>query len=113
MRSGEPDERGRPELADEGLHALGDEGQVLGGERDDLVEVAPVADRPRDDRPDTRDDVEVDADRLERNDDVAEEDGRIHVVAADRLERDLRDKLGTHAGLEHGDSLADRAVLGQ
>ena len=38
---------------------------------------------------DAGDDVHADARQLQRNDDVGEEDGRIDVVAADRLQGDL------------------------
>ena len=58
-------------------------------------------------------DVEVDADGLERQHDVGEEDGRVHAVATHRLQRDLDDQVGLHAGLEHPDALAQTQVLGQ
>jgi hypothetical protein len=71
------------------------------------------AERLRHDRAGARHDVEVDADRLERHDDVGEEDGGVDAVAADRLQRDLGDEVGRRAGVEHLVALAQRAVLGQ
>ncbi len=43
--------------------------------------------------PTPRDDVDADADRHERHDDVGEEDRRVDAVPADRLQRDLGDQL--------------------
>ena len=112
-RAGEADERRRAELADERAHRLGDVRDVVGRQRGQPVEVGGGAERLRDDRPDARDDVEVDADRLERHDDVGEEDRRVDAVAADRLQRDLGDEVGGRAGVEHLVALAELAVLGQ
>ena len=74
---------------------------------------AEGAHRRGDHRPDAGLDVEVDADGLERQHDVGEEDRRVHAVPADRLQRDLDDQLGVHAGLEHPDALAQLEVLRQ
>jgi MiaB/RimO family radical SAM methylthiotransferase len=78
-----------------------------------VVDVGQRAHRRRHDRPHPRLDVEVDADRLERQHDVGEEDGGVDAVPAHRLEGDLDDHLGVHARLEHADALADREVLRQ
>ena len=72
-----------------------------------------VADRALDHRADARLDVHVHADRPQRHHDVAEQDRRVDVVAAQRLQGDLGDQLGPGARLEHRDALADPAVLGQ
>ena len=107
-RAGEPDERRRHRArATSWPHGLGDEGDVLGRQRDELVEVGRGADRLGHDGTDAGHDVEVDADGLERHDDVAEEDGGVDAVAAHRLQRDLGDEVGAHARLEHRDALAD------
>ena len=55
-------------------------------------DVGEGAHRAGDDRADAGLDVEVDADRLERQHDVGEEDGRVDAVPADRLEGDLDDQ---------------------
>ncbi len=88
-------------------------GTWSGVRSDELLEVAPLPDRACHDRADAGDDVEIDPDRLERNHDVAEEDGGVHPVPPHRLEGDLRDELGPHARLEHGDPLADGPVFRQ
>ena len=51
------------------------------------------------------------AHRLERQEDVGEEDRRVH-AELERLERDLERELGRLADLEHRVLLAERAVLG-
>ena len=105
-RAGEADERRRAELADERAHRLGDVRDVVGRQRGQPVEVGGGAERLRDDRSGARHDVEVDADRLERHDDVGEEDRRVDAVAAHRLQRDLGDEVGRGAGVEHLVALA-------
>ncbi len=112
-RAGEADQRGRAELVDEHADRLGDVGDVLGGQVPQPLEVRAGAHRLLDDRADAGLDVEVDADGLQGHDDVAEVDRRVDVVAADRLQGDLGDQLGAHAGLEHRDALAHLAVLRQ
>jgi len=73
--------------------------------------ISGVAHRLGDDGADAGLDVEVDADRLERQHDVGEEDGRVDAVPPHRLEGDLGDQAGVHAGVEHGHALTDREVL--
>ena len=51
--------------------------------------------------------------RLQRDHDVGKEDAGVHVVAADRLQGDLRGQFGLQAGFEHADALAHLAVFGQ
>lgn len=109
----EADERGVAQLDGEHPDGLGDVVDVLGGQVAQPGQVGAGADRVRDDRADAGLDVEVDADGLEGDDDVAEVDGGVDLVAADRLERDLGDQLGPHARLEHGDALAHLQVLGE
>ena len=88
-------------------------GTCSGVEVRDRLDVRERAHRVGHDRPDPGLDVEVDADRLERQHDVGEEDRRVDAVAAHRLHRDLHDQLGPHARLEHGDALAHLEVLRQ
>ena len=66
-----------------------------------------------DHRPDVGHDVEVDARRAQRHDDVGEQDGGVDAVAADRLQGDLGDQLGVEAGLHHRVLGPQRPVLGQ
>ncbi len=79
-----------------------------GSQRGDVV---GGADGVRDARP-SRDDVEVDR-RLERDDDVGEEDGGVDLVPPHRLHRDLADQFGVEARFEHADAGPDLPVLGQ
>ena len=51
--------------------------------------------------------------RAQRDHDVAEQDGRVHVVPAQRLQGDFRDQVGAGTRIEHRDALAHPAVLGQ
>jgi len=111
--AGEPDERRRTELAHEVADCLGDVRDVLRRQRGQPVEVGRGAEGLRHDRADARHDVEVHADRLERHDDVGEEDGRVDAVAPDRLQRDLGDELRRGAGVQHLVALAQPAVLRQ
>lgn len=111
--AGEADERGGAEFGGEQPDGLGDVPDVLGGQVAQAGQVGAGADGLLDDGADARLDVEVDADGLERDHDVAEVDGGVDVVAADGLHRDLGDQLGAHARVEHRDALADLAVLGQ
>ncbi len=111
--SGEPDERGRAQLGGDQADGLGDVRDVVRLQGAQPVEVRAAAEGPVDDRADARLDVQVDADGLERHDDVAEVDGGVHPVPAHRLQGDLGDQLRPHARVEHGNALAYFAVLGQ
>ena len=82
-------------------------GDVLGRQVGDRRDVVEGAHRLGDDRADAGLDVEVDADGLERQHDVGEEDRRVDAVPADGLEGDLGDQVGVHAGLQHPDALAE------
>ena len=95
----EPDQRSGSELAGERLNGLGDVRNVRRGQLP--WEVAGAAERLRDHRPHSGDDVEVDPDCLERHDDVAEEDRSVDPESADRLQGDLGDQVGGAAGFQH------------
>ena len=110
-RTREPDEWRRTELGHEKAYRLGDVLHVAGLQRRQAVEVGAGADRLRDDRSNAGDDVQVDADGLERQHDVAEQNGGVDPVPTYRLHRDLGDEVGTHARLEHPDALTQLAVL--
>ena len=56
--------------------------------------------------------LEPDAERLDDQQDVGEEDRRVDAEALDGLERDLGGRLGVVAELEEAVALAQRAVLG-
>ncbi len=56
--------------------------------------------------------LEPDAERLEDEQDVGEEDRGVDAEPLDRLERDLGGRLGSCAELEEAEALAHRAVLG-
>jgi hypothetical protein len=77
------------------------------------LDVAPAADRAVDDGPALGRELEADAHRLERQQDVGEDDGGVELEAAERLQRDLRRHLRVAAHLDEGELLADRAVLGE
>ena len=91
-RAGEPDQRCAAELADQCLGGIGDARDVVGLEVAQLVELVGAAERLGDDRSGAGHDVEIDADGLERHDDVGEEDRRVDAVPAHRLHRDLDDQ---------------------
>jgi hypothetical protein len=57
--------------------------------------------------------VELHAHRLDRDEDVAEDDAGVHAVAAERLERDLGREIRRLAQTEEGGLAADLLVLGQ
>ena len=58
-------------------------------------------------------DLDAEADRVQREDDVREQDRRVHAVPADRLHRDLGGDRGVVAELEQAPGAAQGAVLGQ
>src|SRR5699024_8528656 len=101
------------QLTDQRADRLTDVRHVVDGEVTKLVEPRSRADRLGNDGPRTGDDVQVDADRLERHDDVGEEDRRIHAVPAYGLHRDLDDHVGPRARLEHPHARAEGAILRQ
>ena len=57
--------------------------------------------------------LEADAERLHHEQDVGEEDGRVHAELLDRQHRHLGRRVRRPAELEEPEPLADRAVLGQ
>ena len=57
------------------------------------------------------DEIEADAHRLERQQQIGEENRRVHFDAADRLQRDLGGEIGRAAEVEQRIALAQRAVL--
>ena len=111
--SGEADQRGGPELADQGRDGLGDVGDVTRLQRAQLLQVRGAPHRAVQDRADTGLDVDADAHRLQRDHDVAEQDGRVDRVAAHRLQGDLGDQVRPGTRLQHGDARPDRPVLRQ
>ena len=76
-------------------------------------DVGAGAHRVGDHRPHVGHDVQVDAGAAQRDDDVGEQDRRVHPVAAHRLQRDLADQFGVEAGLHHGVPGAQHPVFGQ
>ena len=58
-------------------------------------------------------DVEIDPDCLEWQNDVGEEDCRIHPMAAHWLQGDLNRQVRIETGLEHGVTLAQSAIFRQ
>ena len=86
---------------------------VFGLERLHGRDVGLSANRVRDDGTDVGHDVQVDARRTQRHDDVGEQDGCVHAVPAHRLQGDLADQRRVEAGLQHAVVGAQRPVLGQ
>ena len=78
-----------------------------------LTQVGVAPDGRGDDGPGAGHDVQIDADRLQRHHDVAEEDGGIDVVPAHGLQRDLGDETGVGARVEHGRPSSGGPILGQ
>ena len=82
-----------------------------GSKRRTRVDVRLAAQRVLDRRPFAVDEVEADAHRLERQQQVGEENRRVHLDAADRLQRDFGGEIGRAAQIEQRIALAQRAVL--
>src|SRR5439155_1493284 len=72
-----------------------------------------VPERPGDPRPFTRGERQAQSQRLERQQDVGEQDGGVDGEAADRLKRDLGGEVRRVAQLEQRVLLAQGAVLGE
>ncbi len=111
----EPDERDlRAELGGHHAHSLEDVGQVdLGLDRSETFEVGPGAEGHLDHGALPRVDIDARNDRLDRCDDVGEEDGGIHAQATDRLQRHLGGNLGSADHVRKGVLLTDGPVLGE
>src|SRR5699024_1572234 len=101
------------ELLDELPHGLGDVGNVVEFEFTQLLDTACVTDGFGHHGADTGLDVEIDADGLERHDDVAEEDRGIDAVPAYRLHRDLGVQVGACTAVKHRHVGANMFVLEQ
>ena len=110
---GEADQRGVAELGHGEPDGFADRLQSFPGQLGQGGDVGRGADRLVQHGTDAGDDVHADSGQLERDDDVREEDGGVDVVAADRLQGDLRGELGAQAGIQHGDALAHLEVFGQ
>ena len=82
-----------------------------GSNRRTRVEVGLGAQRVLDRRPFALDEVERDAHRLERQQQIGEQDRRVDLDAAHRLQRDFGREIGRSAELEQRIALAQRAVL--
>ena len=101
------------ELGDRARDALADRRERVGIDRAQAQDVGRRADRRVQHRAAPGDDLDRHAGQPQRDDDVAEEHGRIHAVAADRLQGDLAGQLGIEARIEHRGADAQRAVLGK
>lgn len=101
--TGESDQRDLIERVQQQLHSGRDRTHLLGAQPRQCAHVGDGAHRVRHHRADSRHDVQVDARGLERNDDVGEQDCRVHVVAADRLHGDLTHQLRIETGFQHAD----------
>ena len=101
------------QLADDELHGLGHVRNVVCCERAQAVEVGVGPQGVLDHRPGAGAHVDPEPDGVGGHDDLAVEDGGIHVVAPDGLERDLGRQLGLLDRLEDRALAADRPVLGQ
>ncbi len=111
--AGEPDQRPRAQLAHQRGHRLGDEPHIARLQAAQPGQVPFVPDGLAEHRADTRLDVDVQPHRVQRDHDVAEQDGRVNRVPAQRLQRDLGDHIGQRARLEHRHATAGAAVLRQ
>jgi hypothetical protein len=122
----EADERGRGrsarrgegrELGDRALDRLGDGGgglvEARGVDRRELGDARGIPVGTPEDGPPARLDLDVDADELQRHDDVAEEDAGVDLVATHGLQRDLGGHRRVEARIEHAGADAQLAVLRQ
>ena len=114
-RSGESDQRGVAELGRDEPHSLGDRRavQVVRVDGGDAVDVGRRAHRVREHRAATGLDLDLDTGEAQRDDDVAEEHGRVDPVTPHRLQGDLGGEIGGEAGVEHPGPDAQVAVLGK
>ena len=64
------------------------------------------------DGPFALDEVEGDAHRLERQQQIGKQDGGVHLDAADRLQRDLGGQVGRPTQLQKRVVLAERSIFG-
>jgi hypothetical protein len=112
-RAGEPDQRGGAQLVAQQADRAGDRPQLLRGDVGQGRHGCRGPHRLGHHRAGARHDVDTDPGRDQRHHDVAEQDRRVDVVAAHRLQRDLADHLRVEAGLEHRHAFPQRAVLGQ
>ncbi|SIJ27207.1 Uncharacterised protein [Mycobacteroides abscessus subsp. abscessus] len=111
---GEADERGvGAEFGGDAPDRFGDVGNLVGFELGQGLDVGAGADRCGEHRSAAGDDLDLDAGRLEGDDDVGEEDRGVDSVTTHGLEGDLGDEFGVPAGVEHRGALAQSAVLGQ
>ena len=111
-----PSARSR-EFGDRALHGLGDRGgclvEVCRVDRGQFGDGSGIGICLREDGPATRLDLDVDADELQRHDDVAEEDARVDPVPTHRLQRDLARHRRVETRVEHARADPQLAVLGQ
>ena len=77
----------------------------------DAVDVLLDSNRILDRRSLAVDEVEVDAHRLERQQQIGKENRGVDVDSADRLERDFRGEIGRAAQLEQRIAFAERAIF--
>ena len=110
---GEADEGLAAQVSDQGSNGLGHVRDVVGHQRPELRDVGGGPDRMVHHRADARPNVDPNSDRAQRDDDVAEEDRRVHVVPADRLQGDFGDEVGIGEGVQHLLVGPQRPVLGQ
>jgi len=99
--TGETDEGGLPEFRDRQRHRLANGGEDLGIHRTECCDIRCGANRPLKYRATSGHDLHGDTSELHGDDDVAEEDRRIDVVPAHRLEGDLACDFWREARLEH------------
>ena len=110
---GETDQGGCAQFGDRTGHSFGDGSQRLRVERAKRCDIRWRANRSAEHRTAPRDDVDIHAGELQRHHDVAEEDGGVHPVSADRLQGDLTRQLGGETGVEHGGAHPQFAVFRQ
>lgn len=111
----ETDQRGVAELCRDEPNGLGDGRavEVIRVDGGDALDIGRRAHRVREHRAATGLDLHLDAGQAQRDDDVAEEHGRVDPVAAHRLQGDLGCEGGGEAGVEHPRPDTQVAVLGK
>ena len=112
-RAGETDQRHLAQRVDQQRDRPANRLNRLWVKRFHGIDIGGGAHRVRDHRSDVGHDVQVDAGRAQRHDDVGEEDRRVDVVAADRLQGDLAGHFGLETGRQHAVPFAQRPVFGQ
>ena len=112
-RPGEPDQRNITQRLHEQRDRIRHRLNALRLKRFQCIDIGGSAHRCCDDRPNVRNNVQVDTGAAKRDHDIGEQDRGIDVMTAYRLQGDLGDQFGVEAGRHHAVLRAQRTVFRQ